>query len=688
MKFCLKLSIVCFFSFWSGLAAGQTLSITLGLSGSVEAAQAVTLYKNDIVIGGTKNDSAFVMRLQPDGTPLWIRTFKKSFFAGAMFVNSLDVTGDGFIVGTAFGLGGGVCNGSYFKIDGSGNMVFLKAATGSFYFQRIIEKNATEYFILSDRYSTSGTGSDLKIFTADKLTGNIIWQTDKINITSGSMFTSTDDLEGSTFVDGTWLYTTGRSWVTGSSTSFMRPHLLKYNLSGSVVWSKYLHKSFSGISRTYSQDILYKAPDNLFIPYFSDETCVSSCSNYIPGLMKLDTSGHVLFDKTYDILSSNGELVRGFVTDGLYYYIIGYTNFNGGQRDIFVLKIDKDGNLIRSKKFGSPSYNELFNTSIIRPAYCDSSYIYIAGAVDDDIVLMKLDTALNLACNESLITCDVQSVVPFAGYLSYAKVFEDLTVSNEITQSSYIPQPPLCDSLNIVDSIYSTTPITLDATYPGADGYFWNVASTGSSITVGNSGVYVCIVNDGCCSFNHIFVVCIPSIAAFAIDSTVFCNANQYSFYPLASSSNTGFNWYVDGVYISSSNSLTTSLNSGQHTISLVVSNPICLDSLWSSITTLNVSSVGTQIPVFLIPNIFTPNNDGMNDVFEVKISSAKNYRIRIFNRWGNEIFTSDKIDQPWLGKIGTNNAAEGVYGYIISYYDACINSNEKVLSGWISLLR
>ena len=43
------------------------------------------------------------------------------------------------------------------------------------------------------------------------------------------------------------------------------------------------------------------------------------------------------------------------------------------------------------------------------------------------------------------------------------------------------------------------------------------------------------------------------------------------------------------------------------------------------------------------IPNVFTPNNDGINDVFRVKIRGVKEYHLQIFNRWGAIVFESDK---------------------------------------------
>lgn len=75
-----------------------------------------------------------------------------------------------------------------------------------------------------------------------------------------------------------------------------------------------------------------------------------------------------------------------------------------------------------------------------------------------------------------------------------------------------------------------------------------------------------------------------------------------------------------------------------------------------------------------LIPNLFTPNSDGRNDVFKLKedhdnkLRSIRNIEITIFNRNGERVFASDKLDFAWDGKAsGTNfECPPGVYFWVI----------------------
>ncbi len=57
----------------------------------------------------------------------------------------------------------------------------------------------------------------------------------------------------------------------------------------------------------------------------------------------------------------------------------------------------------------------------------------------------------------------------------------------------------------------------------------------------------------------------------------------------------------------------------------------------------------------FFIPNTFTPNGDGLNDVFAPKFTGLTDFRMLIFDRWGNLIFTTEDMNTGWSGRIKSN---------------------------------
>ncbi|WP_040573430.1 gliding motility-associated C-terminal domain-containing protein [Pontibacter sp. BAB1700] len=71
----------------------------------------------------------------------------------------------------------------------------------------------------------------------------------------------------------------------------------------------------------------------------------------------------------------------------------------------------------------------------------------------------------------------------------------------------------------------------------------------------------------------------------------------------------------------------------------------------------------------FIPPNIFTPNDDGLNDFFEIPgmpadVCTSAFQHIRIYNRWGKEVFASTAHNFKWDGK----DVNDGVYYYVIDY--------------------
>lgn len=84
------------------------------------------------------------------------------------------------------------------------------------------------------------------------------------------------------------------------------------------------------------------------------------------------------------------------------------------------------------------------------------------------------------------------------------------------------------------------------------------------------------------------------------------------------------------------------------------------------------------------IPNAFSPNGDGYNDTWSIKyLESFVNADIRIFNRYGQEVFYSKRYTDAWDGKYKGVNVPAGVYYYIIEP-----NNGQNKFTGSITLLR
>jgi gliding motility-associated-like protein len=99
--------------------------------------------------------------------------------------------------------------------------------------------------------------------------------------------------------------------------------------------------------------------------------------------------------------------------------------------------------------------------------------------------------------------------------------------------------------------------------------------------------------------------------------------------------------------------------DTGVHSIRLQATNIFgCSDTISKNIV------VADEL-VHYIPNTFSPNEDGVNDVFNVSIENFSRYRLIVFNRFGQIIFDSiDNENEGWDGKYNGQYVPIGTYVY------------------------
>jgi len=96
--------------------------------------------------------------------------------------------------------------------------------------------------------------------------------------------------------------------------------------------------------------------------------------------------------------------------------------------------------------------------------------------------------------------------------------------------------------------------------------------------------------------------------------------------------------------------------------------------------------------PVY-VPNVFTPNGDGLNDIFQPDIlCEPETYELIIFNRWGREVFSTNDFNQSWNGDSKTNDeffSPESTYTYILRYDNPLRPLQQTVeVSGLVTIIR
>lgn len=117
--------------------------------------------------------------------------------------------------------------------------------------------------------------------------------------------------------------------------------------------------------------------------------------------------------------------------------------------------------------------------------------------------------------------------------------------------------------------------------------------------------------------------------------------------------------WVLDGVAHGTNLSSTTFGDEGSHTVQLIgwANAPECADT-----ATVVIHVMDTMI--VSLPNVFTPNGDGVNDFFTVQTTQTSNYSLVILNRWGTEVHRITGMLQPGTAAVLWDgaHASEGVY--------------------------
>jgi len=90
--------------------------------------------------------------------------------------------------------------------------------------------------------------------------------------------------------------------------------------------------------------------------------------------------------------------------------------------------------------------------------------------------------------------------------------------------------------------------------------------------------------------------------------------------------------------------------------------------------------------PSLYIPNLFSPNDDGVNDFFKIEGGGFKQVDLKIFNRWGEKVFETDNANIGWDGYAGGEKAQPGIYVYHLTILYEVLNTTQH--TGSIILVR
>jgi gliding motility-associated-like protein len=232
--------------------------------------------------------------------------------------------------------------------------------------------------------------------------------------------------------------------------------------------------------------------------------------------------------------------------------------------------------------------------------------------------------------------------------------------------SNIRPEPPVlnCPALceNSTNNMFTLTgtgtsyqwTFPANGTITGGQG----TSSVTASWTTGASSVSAIAIGPNGC--NSLPGICTPVVVP---PPTVnFDHADDMNTIDFTDHTSGSADWswsFGDSATSTSQNPSHTYSESGTYTVTLYVTDAT------------GCSNSATQVVEILgdivIPNVFSPNGDGINDLFTIKSSGLKTYDLVILNRWGNKVFTSTSPKDHWDGKDNGKPVPDGVYFYILN---------------------
>lgn len=216
--------------------------------------------------------------------------------------------------------------------------------------------------------------------------------------------------------------------------------------------------------------------------------------------------------------------------------------------------------------------------------------------------------------------------------------------------------------------------VTLDAG-PDGDFYLWSNGDTTQVILVDSASLYTVMVGNSCeilLDSADFVGLALPSPD---LGSDQFlCQEEEFllGWLPDMSQFPHSFLWSNGDT-----NATTTVTDPGTYWVE--VSNQCGFGS-----DTVRITLLGEDL--LFIPNVITPNGDGIADKFSVQVPNPAHFQIQIWDRWGREIFTSQNPNSQWDGSYNAAPAPEGVYYFKLQTQD-CIGKQIR-RSGAVTLVR
>jgi gliding motility-associated-like protein len=196
---------------------------------------------------------------------------------------------------------------------------------------------------------------------------------------------------------------------------------------------------------------------------------------------------------------------------------------------------------------------------------------------------------------------------------------------------------------------------------------------------------YLNMINEYGCIYTDSFQVDIsrfePPLTAYAEDDTIFLGQSTVLH---VIPGYTNYNWIIP--YNLSCTNCTDPVANPDNSILYTVEATNadgCVDR--AEVVVIVIRPKCNEDDIFM-PNIFSPNNDGENDILSIRSNFLEKVELYIYNRWGQKVFETKDINHWWDGKFNGTDLAPDVYGYYFKVQ--CVDGKTYAKKGNVTLIK
>jgi gliding motility-associated-like protein len=566
-----------------------------------------------------------------------------------------------------------------YKLDSCGNIQWQKTFTAATAFNEVYAAKQTldnGYLLAGTSVNSSGDfpvnyGSiDPWVFKLDAA-GNVLWKKNVAGSVNSDYFYSAYVLPDSSFLLG-GNYDKKSDPITPLNS---RDHgrLTKIDKSGNIIWDRIIDTSIIGLV----WDINVFADGKILLGGFTNIAINGVQTGRSDAKMAQYSAAGVLeWNRT--IRGTQSAQIRNILIDKeQHIYVTGLTNNatgefanNHGSNDIMLYKYDHNGNKLWGKLFGGSKDDQGWDTrftddqTMLMTGYAssaDGDFSINNGSID--AFVLTIDTSGRLLNNMNFggtgservmsITVNEDKSYAIAGYAGPTSILPVNGIS-DLFMAKFRKIPTA-----VIDS-FICKPIQ-----------FQNI-SIAKDTTLIVAPLNAC----GNTAYRTTYQFHYNGIDLVSIKDTAVLAGTALT---LTTTSNASTTWNADALL--SCTYCLSPVTRPQLPHQFVVN---AVNNYCSATDTVNVS-IKENPNGFYVPNAFTPNGNGVNDVL-LAFGNAKYFEFSIYNRWGEMIFRSSKIAEGWNGYHKGKLQPYGSYVYKINY-TLSTDNKQRMQTGTVILI-